>query len=163
MPPAQSTPHQRSVASAACKRCSGHPVVRPGDPSWPATELQKSPQQLAGQPVRKRFGRRFGVGVVDAAAADERAAGFTPANAPGPTLKACEKPIRAGRSVGSPIRAPRAESTRSAQTAGKTVAAAARDGAFWPTAIRASHHWATERFGLPIPWTMRSAPGIAGP
>ena len=77
---------------------------RPDDPSWSVTELQKwPPQLLAGQPVRKRFSRRFGFGVVDAAAAVERAAAFTPSGAPGAALKACEKSAQPAITLSDPV------------------------------------------------------------
>jgi len=63
----------------------------PTDPSWSDTALDKWPPQLSnGQMVRKRFSRRFGFGVVNAAAAVERAANFVPVIGPTTPIKTCE-------------------------------------------------------------------------
>ena len=80
---------------------------QPDDPSWAATALDRWPAQwLGGQPVRKRFSRRFGFGVVDAAAAVERALTFQPsigaAVGPGTAIRSCEKTRSPGITLSDP-------------------------------------------------------------
>lgn len=80
---------------------------QPGDPSWAATAIEKWPRELAGgQPVRKRYSRRFGFGVVDATAAVERALAFQPAFGAtlgaGTPVKTCEKTRSPGITLSDP-------------------------------------------------------------
>ena len=80
---------------------------QPDDPSWTATAIDKWPVQLlGGQPVRKRFSRRFGFGVVDAAAAVERALTFKPSIGaeigPGTAVRSCEKTRSPGITLSDP-------------------------------------------------------------
>ncbi|MBM3408003.1 MAG: hypothetical protein FJY25_11830 [Betaproteobacteria bacterium] len=64
---------------------------QPLDPSWSSTALDKwPPQTVNAQPVRKRFSRRFGFGVVDAEAAVERARTLGASVGTHDTLTTCE-------------------------------------------------------------------------
>ena len=77
----------------------------PADASWKATRLARWPAQAAGGGglVTQRFSRKFGYGVVDAAAAVERARHLAQSVGASSTLKSCERIAQGPIALSDPV------------------------------------------------------------